>query len=139
MTNSEAIKTYTGGCHCGAVRFEADLDLSNGGTMCNCSICAKLGGVTTVAKPSAFRLLSGEDSLASYTWRSEQSARKFCKHCGVHSFGTGHVGELGGDFVSVTLNALDGFDLGKVAVRHWDGRHDNWQAGLRETPWPVEA
>src|SRR4051812_26497102 len=124
MTNSEATKTYTGGCHCGAVRFEADLDLSNGGTMCNCTICAKLGGVTALAKPSAFRRGWGEDGLASYGGRSEPSARKFCKHCGVHSFGVGNVEGPGGDFVSVTPKALDGFDRGKVQIRHWDGRHD---------------
>jgi len=139
MTNSEATKTYTGGCHCGAVRFEADLDLSNGGTMCNCTICAKLGGVTTVVKPSAFRLLAGEDSLSSYTWATPTSQRRFCKRCGVQCFSKGHVEELGGDFVSVTLNALDDFDRSTIKVRHWDGLHNNWQAGMRDTPWPVKA
>lgn len=128
---------YQGGCHCGAVRFEVELDLSRGGTMCNCTICTKIAQVGAIAKPAQFRLLQGEDQLTTYP--NAIGARKFCKTCGVHGFGFGHLDMLGGDFVSINLNALDDFDRGKIGIKYWDGRHDNWQAGLRDAPWPVQA
>src|SRR5262245_29247346 len=56
----------TGSCHCGAVRFEVSLDLSRGGTRCNCSICTKVGTLSSLVKPEAFTLLQGEDSLSEY-------------------------------------------------------------------------
>jgi hypothetical protein len=136
-TSSAAISRHAGGCHCGAVRYEVDLDLSAGGTMCNCTICTKLATVGAIVKPAAFRLVSGEASLSMYEWGTKSGQRKFCKHCGVSCFGTGHIEQLGGAYVSINLNTLDEFDYSKIKLGFFDGRHNNWQAGLRPTPWPV--
>jgi len=129
---------HTGGCHCGAVRFEVEIDASTG-AMCNCSICTKLGAVGAIVKPAAFRLVSGEADLSTYEWGGRISRRKFCKHCGVYCFAFGHLDVLGGDYVSVNLSSLDDFDLGRVKIGYWDGRHNNWQGGMRDAPWPVSA
>ncbi len=138
MEHQPATK-HVGSCHCGAVRFEATVDLSDGGSRCNCSICTKLGAFGKTMKPEAFKLLQGADDLSTYVWRTKSSTRYFCKHCGVLCYGTGHVPELGGDFVSINLAALDDVDPNTLKVVHWDGRHDNWHAGTRDTPWPIHA
>ncbi len=121
------------------MRFEADLDLSKGATMCNCTICVKLAPVGTIVKPAELRLVKGEDQLSSYSFGSHVGQRKFCKTCGVYCFGLGHLDILGGDYVSINLNTLDDFDRGTIDIKHFDGRHNNWQAGLRDQPWPVKA
>ncbi len=133
-----AAKKHPGSCHCGAVRFEVEVD-AGAGTQCNCSICNKLGVLCSIVKPEAFALVAGSESLSEYAWGSKIDTRFFCKHCGVHCFARGHLAQLGGDYVSINLHSLDDVDPRDVKVGHWDGRHNNWQAGLRSTRWPITA
>lgn len=136
MTNN--IKKHEGGCHCGSVRFTAEVDASKG-TRCNCTVCTKIGQAGAIVKPHQLVLTKGEDALSTYVWGAKIGTRYFCKHCGVHCFGRGHLAELGGDYASINLLTLDDIDPSQIAFIHWDGRHDNWQAGPRDTAWPVAA
>jgi len=131
--------THQGSCHCGAVRFEADLDLSTGATMCNCTVCQKLGVLGKHCKPHELRVLAGEDKLAVYEWGGRVAQRYFCKTCGAHPFARGDVPALGGAFAAVNVNCLDDVDPGTLTVGYWDGRHNNWQAGMSAKPWPLSA
>lgn len=144
MGNTETNRTtdvarYAGSCHCGAVRFEAELDLVAGAGRCNCSICTKMGTTGAICKPEVFTLLSGEGHCSEYVWGGKVSKRFFCKHCGIHCFARGHLAELGGDYVAINVNALDRVDPSSLTLSYWDGRHDNWDAGPQATPWPVFA
>jgi hypothetical protein len=134
-----AVPRRRGGCHCGAVRFEAAVDLTRPGSRCNCTICTKTSVTSAMVKPEAFTLLSGEDRLASYAWGAAISRRFFCRHCGIHCFGRGYLEEVGGDYVAINLNCVDDLDPTAIDVIYWDGRHNNWEAGPRVNPWPVAA
>jgi hypothetical protein len=128
---------YQGSCHCGAVKFEAELDALDFGTHCNCTICTKTMITGAMCKPAQFTLLAGQEHVTGYAWGMKVATRYFCKHCGVQCFGKGSLDVLGGDFVSLNVNCFDSVDAFALPKRHWDGRHDNWGAGMSDAPWPI--
>jgi hypothetical protein len=127
-------KKYVGGCHCGFVRYEADIDLSAGTFKCNCEICTKKRMWGAIASPRDFQLLSGEPHLKEY--HPNGIHHLFCERCGVHSFAWGENPDLGGKFYAVMVACLDNVDpseLIEAPVIYFDGRHDNYQSPPAET------
>jgi hypothetical protein len=131
-------KTYHGSCHCGRVRFEAEIDLEAGSGRCNCSICTKKRNWGVTIKPADFWLISGKDDLADYQFGSGQSHHRFCKVCGIAMFGDGDIKEIGGAYVSVSVACLDDVspeELARVPIRYMDGRDNNWYAPPKVTSY----
>jgi hypothetical protein len=129
-------KTYQGSCHCGAVRFEVDIDLARGTGKCNCSFCWKVRNWSVIVKPDALRLLAGEESIASYAFNTKTNQHLYCKHCGVRPFGRGYVEEIGGAYASVSVSSLDDLDPAELAaapIKYFDGRHNAWERSPSET------
>jgi len=123
-------KTFIGSCHCGHVRFEADIDIASGTGKCNCSICTRMRFWGAIVKPNAFRLLAGQAVLTDYRFNSESVHHPFCKYCGVHSFAHGNIEAVGGEFYSINLACLDDANFSELAdapVRYSDGRNNNWR------------
>ena len=138
MSEQSAVRKHTGSCHCGAVKFEVEVDATSG-MRCNCTVCTKVGLLMGMAKPEGFRILAGERDMSSYEWGAKTAKRYFCKRCGVSCFSRGYLEQLGGEYVCVSFNALEDVDPIDVKTVFWDGRHDNWEAGPRGTPWPIRA
>src|SRR5687768_1414265 len=119
MTHVEPgrVTTHRGSCHCGAIRFEVEIDTASA-SMCNCSVCFKVGARSAIVKPGEFRLLTDESKAACYEWGGKTSRRYFCASCGVTCYGRGHLAQLGGDYVSINFNALDDLELSDTALTY---------------------
>jgi hypothetical protein len=113
-------KTYTGGCHCGVVRYEATTDLGRV-VSCNCSHCIKRGLVLSFVPAGQFTLRSGDRDLLDHQFNKKVIHHLFCRHCGIESFARGTTPE-GGEMVALNVRCLDGVDLASVNPIPVDGR-----------------
>lgn len=112
---------YTGGCHCGEVRFEAELPDKLECERCNCSICAKSGLIHAIIPKRDFTSLSGKDMLSTYTFNTGVAKHTFCKVCGIKPYYTPRSNP---DGVSVNLLCLD-TPHPNTTIVDFDGQ--NWE------------
>jgi hypothetical protein len=111
--------TATGGCHCGAVRFQVQIP-SFEALECNCSICAKKGFLHLIVGKDAFTLLSGEEMLSEYRFGTGTARHLFCKRCGIHAF---YRPRSHPDGYDINVRCLDGDLPGRFQLTPFDGRH----------------
>ena len=110
-----------GSCHCGSIKFEVDAPESVEVEDCNCSICRKTGFLHLILPLSQFKLLSGEDSISTYTFNSGVAKHTFCKICGVKPFYTPRSNP---DGIDVNFKCLDN-EPKSVSIVKFDGV--NWE------------
>ena len=118
---------YPGSCHCGAVTFEVEAPADITAINCNCSVCQKSGTLHLIRPLSAFTLLSGGDTLTSYSFGTGVAKHKFCSTCGIWPFYTPRSNP---DGVSVNIRCLD-IQPQSTTIENFDGQ--NWErnaAGL---------
>ena len=115
------LKSYTGGCQCGKVRYQVEADLAGPVISCNCSMCGRAGTLLTFVPAKQFTLLSGEDALTDYQFNKHVIHHVFCKTCGIKSFARG-VGPGGKAMAAINVRCLEGVDPSKLEVKQFDGR-----------------
>lgn len=118
----------TGGCNCGAVRFEVRAPFESAG-YCHCTRCQRRTGAAAspagVVSAAAFAIVAGGDAIE--TWRPEGGKPKsFCSRCGGHLF----AGEPDGgpdEVIGVRLGALDGDPGIRPQWHQWVASAPAWE------------
>jgi len=112
---------HEGGCHCGAVRFQADLELKDLAT-CNCSLCGKSGAIMAFLPKDKLRQTAGDGMMTDYQFGKKSIHHAFCKVCGVRPFARGQ-GHDGSEWAMVNVRCLDGVDAhGLEITKRYDGK-----------------
>lgn len=111
---------YTGSCHCGKVAFEVEGTIS-GAMACNCSICQRKGSLLWFVPRDALKLTTPEGNSKAYTFNKHEIEHRFCPVCGIHPYGEGTDPE-GNRMAAINIRCLDGIELDKIPVTHFDGR-----------------
>ncbi len=113
---------HSGGCHCGTVSYEVDIDLERGVMSCNCSHCQMKGFLLSFVPAEKFTLLSGEENLQEYRFNTERIQHLFCKTCGVESFARGKDSK-GADTVMINVRCLKDVDIDGLEVQKINGKN----------------
>ena len=110
----------SGGCHCGAVRFTAEVEPDVALLECNCSLCRHSGYLHLIVPHERFELAAAPDALSSYRFGSGAAEHLFCRICGVKSFyqPRSHPGAW-----SVNFRSLDEGHALAATIRAFDGRN----------------
>jgi hypothetical protein len=123
VSDTQALRTHRGGCHCGAVRFEVRAPPAIEVLDCNCSVCSKAAYLHLIVAREDFRLLAGAAALTEYRFNTGVARHLFCRYCGIKSY---YVPRSHRDRISVNARCLDPGTVESMTVRDYDGR--NWEA-----------
>jgi hypothetical protein len=114
------MKNYTGSCHCGAFKFNVDLELE-GLMICNCSMCQRTGYVMAFVAPEQVHVETDEKVLTSYHFNSNKLDHKFCATCGIHPITYGLKSD-GSQMRMINVRCLHDVDPTSFATKKFDGR-----------------
>ena len=100
--------SVTGGCLCGAVRFELSQPVTSAG-YCHCRRCQKRTGTSSSAQARidgrTFKLLRGAALVQAWRHPDGGFEKCFCRECGAHLFSRNPDDEAQ---MSIRMSAFDG-------------------------------
>lgn len=128
----------TGGCNCGAVRFEVTSPFVSA-NYCHCTRCQRRSGTGAAAnaraEPGSFRITQGEDRLRA--WRPAGGAEKwFCGDCGSALYSRNPDDHLQ---IGVRLGATDGDPEIRPSAHQYTAYAVVWEAIADDLPRHPES
>jgi hypothetical protein len=118
--------SVTGGCLCGAVRYEIAAEPITS-RVCWCRVCQRIGagsGTVNVCFPSAATRIDGElADFVSVADSGNTMHRRFCPRCGVHLFSEA---EARPHLIFVRAGTLDDPRIGKPLASIWLSQAPSW-------------
>ena len=124
--------TWSGSCHCGAVRFEVSAQIDEL-TTCDCSLCVKKNAVMAKVHEDALTVTAGEEALSLYQWNTRRAKHYFCSRCGIYTF---HRKRSAPDHYGVNVFCLDNFDVASMPVRATEGASMSLAPQDARAEWP---
>ncbi len=127
--------TYSGQCHCGAIRFAFESEAPLAPRACQCGFCRR-HGARTVSDPAGSALLTLGPETIRYRFGSATTDFLICGRCGVY---VGAAAEIdGAHYATLNLNAFDDsrLDLAATPVSY-DGEDADAKAVRRRARWTL--
>lgn len=125
-----------GGCHCGAVAFEAEIDPASV-TVCHCRDCQILSGtafrVTAAGARRQFDLKRGE--LSTYVKRADSGVSRaltFCTRCGASIYSTDADDPVAD--LQIRTGILEERDALVPSLQIWTRSAQRWLDGIDQIP-----
>ncbi|CAL4075475.1 unnamed protein product [Meganyctiphanes norvegica] len=126
MSDHDLIK-HTGGCHCGAVRFEVQALPIINVIECNCSYCHKKQNLHFIVPAQHFKLIKGHQAISTYSFNTNKAKHDFCSSCGVQSF---FIPRANIDGYGIVPHCLDEGTVRKMKIEKFDGKH--WEEAVKK-------
>jgi hypothetical protein len=112
---------YEGSCHCKRVAFEVEGQIDTA-MACNCSICQRKGSLLWFVPMERFTLKTPDEAAGTYLFNKHVIKHRFCGVCGIHPYAEAIHPKTGKPTAAINIRCIEGLDLEKVPVVHFDGR-----------------